>query len=108
MTLQCKFPQQPEMISVGTRKDDHAVLCHLASHQTPCSGRHSDTAVAHLLLLLCMYDFSYFVFFVVYVCFPCLVFVPVDSSLNYNYRQVFRNSQTLFKLYLVRQSDNVA
>ena len=29
--------------------------------------------VAHLL---CMYNFSYFLIFVVYACFPCLVFVP--------------------------------
>ena len=36
----------------------------------------SGIRVAHLLLLLCMYDFSYFMFFVVYFCFLCLVFVP--------------------------------
>ena len=36
----------------------------------------SRVRVAHVLLLLCMYDFSYFMFIVVYVCFPCLVFVP--------------------------------
>ena len=31
--------------------------------------------VAHLLLLLCMCCFSYLMFFVVYVCFPCLIIV---------------------------------
>ena len=30
----------------------------------------------HLLLKLCMYYFNYYLFFVVSVCFPCLVFVP--------------------------------
>ena len=38
---------------------------------------------AHLHLLLCMYDFSYIMFFDVYVCFPCLVFVPGLHSLDY-------------------------
>ena len=36
----------------------------------------SGVRVAHLLLLLFMYDFNYLMFIVVYVCFPCLVFVP--------------------------------
>ena len=45
----------------------------------------SGVRVAHLLLLLCMYDFSYFMFFVVYVCFPCLVFVPGLHSFDYRY-----------------------
>ena len=41
--------------------------------------------VAHLLLLPCKYDFSYFMFFVVYVCFLCLVFVPRLHSFDYRY-----------------------
>ena len=45
----------------------------------------SGARVAHLLLLLFMYDFSYFMFFVVYVCFPYLVFVPGLHSINYRY-----------------------
>ena len=40
---------------------------------------------SELLLLLCMYDFSYFMFFVVYVYFPCLVFVPGLHSFDYRY-----------------------
>ena len=32
-----------------------------------------------------MHDFSYFMFFVVYVCFSCLVFVPVLYSFDYRY-----------------------
>ena len=45
----------------------------------------SGVRVAHFLLLLCMYDFSYFMFFVVYVCFPCLAFVPGLHSFDYRY-----------------------
>ena len=41
--------------------------------------------VAHLLLLLGMYGFSYSMFFVVYVCFPCLVFVSGLHSFDYLY-----------------------
>ena len=41
--------------------------------------------VAHLLLLLYMYDYSYLMFFVVYVSFPCLVFVPGLHSFDYCY-----------------------
>ena len=37
---------------------------------------------SYLLLLLCLYDFSYFV---VYVCFPCLVCVPGLHSFDYRY-----------------------
>ena len=40
---------------------------------------------AHLLLFLCMYGFSYFVFFVIDVCFPCLVFVPGLHQFDYRY-----------------------
>ena len=43
----------------------------------------SGVRVIHLLLLLCMYDFRYFVFFVLYVCFPCPVFVPGLHSFDY-------------------------
>ena len=32
-----------------------------------------------------LYDFSYFMFFVVHVCFPCLVFVPGLHSYDYRY-----------------------
>ena len=39
--------------------------------------------VAPLLLLLCMYDFSYLIFFIVYVCFLCLVFAPGLHSFDY-------------------------
>ena len=45
----------------------------------------SGIRVAHLILLLCMYDFGYFKFFVLYVCFPCLVFVPALHSFDYRY-----------------------
>ena len=45
----------------------------------------SGVRVAHLLLLLCMYDFNYFMFFVVCVCFPCLVFVRGLRSFDYRY-----------------------
>ena len=45
----------------------------------------SGVRVAHLPLLLCMYDFSCFMFFVVYVCFPCLVNVPWLHSFDYRY-----------------------
>ena len=45
----------------------------------------SGVRVAHLLLLLCMYDFSYSMFFVVYDCFPCLIFVPGLHSLDFRY-----------------------
>ena len=36
----------------------------------------SGIQAAHLLLLLYMYDLSYFVFFIMYIYFSCLVFVP--------------------------------
>ena len=42
--------------------------------------------VAHLLMLLCIYDFSYFMFFVVYVCFPCLfhsIWTVLKSDISY-------------------------
>ena len=45
----------------------------------------SRVRIAHVLLLLCMYDFIYYMFFVVYVCFPCLVFVPGIHSFDYRY-----------------------
>ena len=45
----------------------------------------SGVRVAHLLSLLCMYDFSYFMFFVRYVCFPYLVFVPGLHSFDNRY-----------------------
>ena len=38
---------------------------------------------AHLLLFLCTYYFGYFIFFVVCVSFPCLVFIPGLHSLIY-------------------------
>ena len=43
----------------------------------------SGVQVAHLLLLLCMYYFSRFMFFVVLVCFPCLVFIPRLHSFDF-------------------------
>ena len=46
----------------------------------------SEVRVAHLLLLLCMNNFSYFMFVVVYVCFPCLVFVPGLHSFMWAYK----------------------
>ena len=45
----------------------------------------SGVRVAYLLVLLCMYGFSYFMFFVVYVYFPCLVFDPELHSFDYPY-----------------------
>ena len=39
--------------------------------------------IAHLLLLLYIYHFIYFMFFVVYVWLPCLVFVPGFYSFDY-------------------------
>ena len=48
---------------------------------SPCSQ--FSVRFAHLLLLLCMYYFSYLMFFVVYVCFPCLVLVPGLHSFDY-------------------------
>ena len=49
----------------------------------------SAVRVAHLLLLLCTCYFAYIMFFVVCVCFPCLVFVPRSQSfifLDYSFK----------------------
>ena len=58
------------------------------AHPTDALGTCSQflVRVAHLLLLLCMYNFSYFMSFVVYVCFPCLVCVPGLHSFDYRYK----------------------
>ena len=47
----------------------------------------SGVRVAHLLLLLCTYYLHYFMFFTVYVCFPCRVFDTglCSSDLSYNF-----------------------
>ena len=49
----------------------------------------SGVRVTLLLLLLCVYDLSYFMFFVVFDCFPCLVFVPGLHRFDYRYNLGF-------------------
>ena len=68
---------------VSKKAEDDAYLPVHLVHASSFRG----VRVAHLILLLCLYDFSYFKFFVVYVCFLCLVFVPGLHS--FDYRQNF-------------------
>ena len=57
-----------------------------------CSRSLSGVRNAHLLLLLCIYYFGYFMFFVVCVYFPCLVFVSeLHSFGSLDYSFVFLN-----------------
>ena len=51
----------------------------------PCSHFLIGVRVAHLLLLLCTCDINTFMFFVVYVCFPSLVFVPGLHPFDYRH-----------------------
>ena len=65
----------------------------------------SGVRVAHLLLLLCMYDFSYFTFLVVYVCFPCPFFVPGLYSFDYCYKLGSFDYSCLLPNKILKRSD---
>ena len=69
----------------------------------------SGLRVAHLLLLLCMYYFGYFMFFVVIVWFPCLVFVPGLHSFDFRYYLDYsytHETETIYKQRSYPNKDN--
>ena len=72
-------------IYIGTMKTEKVENAYPAGVPGPCfQFLVHGVRVANLYLLLCMYYFSYFMFSVVFACFPCLVFVPGLHSVDFH------------------------
>ena len=83
-------------------------MCFLCIYPTvapgSCSPVFSGVRVVHLFFVLCMYYFSYFMLFVVFLFFPCLVFVPGLHSFDLHWnRGSLITLSTFFNVNVYRQ-----